>query len=70
MVHRFGQSSKDYSVLPHNWEDDLSWNPDKVCKVSTLEGIVTHWTRPMVNHDVKLSIVMIYQATLLHGLST
>ena len=29
-----------------------------------------HWTRPMMNHDTRLSIVMIYQATILHGLST
>ena len=29
-----------------------------------------HWTRPMANHNTKLSIVMIDQATILHGLST
>ena len=29
-----------------------------------------HYTRPMVNHDARLSIVMIHQATILHGLST
>ena len=29
-----------------------------------------HWTRPMMNHDARLSIVMIHQATILHGLST
>ena len=29
----------------------------------------THWTRLMVNHDTRLSIVMIHQATILHGFS-
>ena len=29
-----------------------------------------HWTRPTVNHNTRLSIVMILQATILHGLST
>ena len=29
-----------------------------------------HWTKPMVNHDVRLSNVMIHQATILHRLST
>ena len=26
LVHGFGQSSRDYSALPHNWRDDLSWS--------------------------------------------
>ena len=38
--------------------------------VSTVACIVMHWIRLIVNHDVRLSIVMIHQATLLHGLST
>ena len=25
VVHEFGQSNKDYSALPPNWRDDLSW---------------------------------------------
>ena len=25
LVHGFGQSSRDYSVLPPNWRNDLSW---------------------------------------------
>ena len=29
----------------------------------------THCTRPMVNHDAKLSIFMIHQDTILHGFS-
>ena len=29
-----------------------------------------HWTGPTMNHDARLSIVMIHQATRLHGLST
>ena len=29
-----------------------------------------HWTGPMVSNDVRLSIIMIHQATILHGLLT
>ena len=29
-----------------------------------------HWIRPTMNHDARLSIVMIHQASILHGLST
>ena len=29
-----------------------------------------HWTGPTVNYDARLSIFMIYQATILYGLST
>ena len=28
------------------------------------------WTRPMVNHDARLTTVMIHQATILYRLST
>ena len=31
---------------------------------------VTYWTGPTMNHDAMLSIVMIYQVSILHGLST
>ena len=37
--------------------------------LSALVYIVIHWTRLTVNHDVRLSVVMIHQATLLHGIS-
>ena len=26
LVHGFGQSSRDYSAIPPNWRDDLSWS--------------------------------------------
>ena len=35
--------------------------------VSVLVYMVTHWTRPTMNHDTRLSIVMIHQTTILHG---
>ena len=38
--------------------------------VSTLVYMVRYWVGPTVNHDVRLSIVMIHQASILHGLST
>ena len=43
---------------------------DEFPMVSAQVYMVTHWTRPMVNHDVRLSIVMIHSAIILHGLST
>ena len=30
----------------------------------------THWTELTTNHDARLSIVMIHQATIMHRLST
>ena len=36
--------------------------------VSVLVCMVTHWIEPMMNHDVRLLIFMIHQATILHGL--
>ena len=29
-----------------------------------------HWIRLMVNHDIRLLVVMIHQNIILHGLST
>ena len=29
-----------------------------------------HWIGPTMNHDARLSIFMIHQVTILHGLST
>ena len=43
---------------------------DEFFMMSFLVCMVTHWTRPMVNHDVRLLVVMIHQATILHALST
>ena len=43
---------------------------DEFPMVSILVCMVTHWIGPMVNHDIRLSIVMIYQFIILHGLST
>ena len=41
---------------------------DKFPMVSTLMCMVTYWKRPTMNHDITVSIVMIHQITLLHGL--
>ena len=38
--------------------------------VSILVYVMHTKTEPMVNHDARLSIVMIHQVTILHGLST
>ena len=38
--------------------------------MSALLRMVTRWTKPIVNHNIRLSIVIIYQVTLLHGLPT
>ena len=36
--------------------------------VSALACMITHWTKPTLNHDARLSIVMIHQPNMLHGL--
>ena len=38
--------------------------------VSALVYVMYKWTKPMLNHDARLSIVMIYHATILAGIST
>ena len=43
---------------------------DEFLMESALVYMVTHWAKPMMNCNVRLSIVMIYQAHMLHGLST
>ena len=43
---------------------------DKFLIVSALVCMITHWIKPTVNHDVRLSIVIIHQTTILYELST
>ena len=43
---------------------------DRFSMVNVLVNMVAHWTEPMVNHDIRLSIVMIHQDSILHGVST
>ena len=43
---------------------------DRFSMVNVLVYMVAHWTEPMVNHDIRLSIVMIHQDFILHGVST
>ena len=42
---------------------------DGFSMVSALVCMVTYWTGLMVNRNIRLLIVMIHQATILHGLS-
>ena len=51
------------------WKTCLS-HQDEFLMVSVLVCMVTHWIRLAINHNVRLSIVMIHQATILHGLLT
>ena len=38
--------------------------------VSALVCTIIYWKRPIVNHNLKLSIVKIHQTTILYGLSS
>ena len=70
MVYEFGQSSRDCSAPPPNWRDDLSWPLGWVSHGECTSICDAHWIGPIVNHDARLSIVIIHQVTILHGLST
>ena len=50
--------------------DDLSWSSEWVCHGEYTSVCDAHYIEPKVNHDTRLSIVMIHQATILHGLSS
>ena len=69
LVYGFGQSSKDYSAPPPNWRDGLSSPSGWVSHGEFTNICDAHQTGRTVNHDARLSIVMIYQANILHGLS-
>ena len=43
---------------------------DEFSIMSALVCMIIHWTRSMMNHDIRLLVVMIYQITILHELST
>ena len=47
-------SIRGCSAQPPNWKDSLS-HGDEVLMVRSLVSMVTHWTRLMVTHDVRLS---------------
>ena len=70
LVHGFGQSSRNCNAPPPNWKDDLSWPSRQVSHGECTSVCDAHWIGPMVNHDARLSIVMIHQATILDRLST
>ena len=48
LIRAFRQLIRGYSVPPPNWRDEFPM-------VSTLVYVVTHWTRPTVSHDWRLS---------------
>ena len=54
LVIGFEQFNKDCGGLPPNLRVACLSHQDGVPMVSTLMCIVTHYTRLMVNHDVKL----------------
>ena len=62
------QSSRDYSAPPPNWRDGLSSPSGWVSHGEFTNVCDARWIERTVNHDARLS--MIYQATILHGLST
>ena len=70
LVHRFRQSSRDYSKPPPNQRDDLSWLLGWISYGECTSVCDAHQTGPTVNHDARLSIIMINQVTILHELST
>ena len=70
MVHGFGQFDRDYSAPSPNWRDNLSWSSGWVSHGEWTIVCDAHWTVHTMNHDIRLSIVMIHQTTILHGLST
>ena len=43
---------------------------DKVFMISALMRMITHWTRSMMNHDVRLQDSHDSQDTMSHGFST
>ena len=53
---------------PPNWRDGLSWPSKWVFHSECISVCDAHWIGLTVNHDARLSIVMIQQATILHGL--
>ena len=65
LVHRFGQSSTDCSAPPPNQRNDLSWQSGQVSHGECTSVCDAHQKRPTMNHDTRLSIVIIYEATIL-----
>ena len=70
LVHRFWQSNRDCNAPPSNWRDDFSQPSGQVSHGECASLCDAYWTRPMMNHGARLSIVMIHQVTIQHGLST
>ena len=50
--------------------DGLSWPLKWVSHGECTNICDAHWTGTTVNHDARLLIVMIHQATIQHGFST
>ena len=69
-IHGFRQSNRDCSVIPPNWRNILYWPSEWVSydECTSIYGYTLDKTYG--DHDIRLSIIMIYQVTMLHGLST
>ena len=63
LADRVGAHVKN--VSPH-----LSWSWRRVSHGECTSVCDAHWTRLTMNHEARLSIVMIHQTTILHELST
>ena len=65
-----GQSIRDCHAPPPNENDGLSWPLGGASHGECTSVCDAHQTRPTVNHDTRLSIVLIHQVTILHRLLT
>ena len=61
---------KYYSVLSPNLKDNLLWLLRWVSYGEYTNACDGYWMGLMVNHDIKLLIVMIHQVTMPHEFST
>ena len=69
LVYGFGQFSRDFSAIPPNLKDNLSRSMRWVSYGECTSVCDAHWIGPMMNHDIRLPIIMIDQTTIMHGLS-
>ena len=62
-IHGFRQFIWNYSALPPNWRDDLSWSSGWFFHSECTSVCDAYWTGPTTIHDKKLSVAMIHQVT-------
>ena len=54
-IHGSRHPIKGCNALPPNWKDSWSWLSRWVFHCDALVCMVTHWTRPIVSHNLILS---------------